>query len=101
MTILAGRYLLDVDEYGLLLHTCNDHVFWSRVNPHGFNSAATFRNEAEVHLWLRSRFRDVEPDEFPKWRLIPVVADMGAFASVGECVKAGALLWDVKTEGSC
>jgi len=76
-------------EWGIFLGHCLGLAFWSKLEPVGQPAAATFPS-VEVAEQFMASWSGGRP---PGATLVPVIPDMGTYASVAACVAAGLDGW--------
>lgn len=78
----------DID--GVYLGTCMGLGFWSKLDPVGQPSAATFENEAQAEAFMAT-WDGGRPEGV---RFVPVEADDGGtHASMASCMRSGLPGW--------
>lgn len=82
------RLLLVHPEMGVYLGSCMGLGFWSKLDPVGQVVAVTFESEKVVREVIDSWDSPIE-----KWCTVPVVADVGHYASQTSCIQSGVESW--------
>lgn len=78
------------DKDGVFLGVALGLGFWSKLDPVGQPSAATFESEAQAEEFMAT-WNCGRPDDA---RCVPVEPDDGEHASIAACVRAGLPAWD-------
>lgn len=90
MSELKTDVLITHPENGVFLGACLGMGFWSKLDSIDQPSAVTFESQAQAEDFLST----CVGDSFEGVQFVPVVPDMGHFASVQACVAAGQEAWD-------
>jgi hypothetical protein len=91
---LRRGYVLSHTEMGVFLGECLGLGFWSKLDPVGQDSAATFEFVAEAHNLIAlhvERSTDLRSQDFA---ITEVAVDNGAWASMSEVVRVGLPAWN-------
>ena len=95
-----ARFILVHDAAGVLLAIKDSKFVYSKSIPEGmaYNAAMTFKDRDHLSTFFKG---GSDPLLWPYFHALEVEPDLGDFASIGVCVKAGAPCWDFWTEGVC
>lgn len=75
---------------GIFLAMCQGVCFWSKSNPQGQDAACAFEDIEEAEEFMAT-WTDGRPDGVA---FVPVVPDLGSFASPEACEAAGLSRWN-------
>lgn len=83
-----GSVLIVHPELGVYIGSAMGMGFWSKLDPVGQPVAVTFPSEADARAFTESW-----GDVLHGLSFLPVVPDMGEYASIAACIAAGAEGW--------
>lgn len=90
------RFVVHSERLGVFLGDCMGLDFWSRLDPVGQDAAATFRSEADAQAFI-ARVGE-HCTSAGVLRAVAVNPELGDYASVADCVKAGLPAWNPNAE---
>jgi hypothetical protein len=88
------RFIINSPSRGVFLGSAMGMAFWTKLDPAGQEFACTFKTESDAKSYM-SKWETPPPSDVV---LLVIQAAEDDYASIAECVKAGADFWDIAEE---
>lgn len=89
-----NAFLMQHPELGIYLGSCMGLGFWSKLDAAGQTEAVTFPSPeagiAAIKSWQDQGNSQLKPEDM---KFLPVIAAEEGYATMQQCVKAGARPW--------
>lgn len=79
-------------EFGIYLGSCMGLGFWSKLDSAGQDAAVTFPSQDDAMAYMGTWDGGVPQG----CQFVPVVPDLGEYASISSCAAAGLEAWSVE-----